>query len=157
MSRKRKELSDSEKHTIDELVAAYFSPKVFPCGEEPRGVVRYDKREQMYGGTGTVYLLQLFGEGELVNNRIGAYMILPGSEDSAGFHTHGTRNEQELYVVMSGEGEYHEKENAHGEVKTVPVRKGSVTTVRGEAHHAVSNTGDEPLIIFVITTNEPAG
>ncbi len=157
MNRKRKDLTDSEKHTIDELVAAHFSPKVFPCGEESRGAVRYDKREQMYGGTGTVYLMQLFSEDELVNNRIGAYMILPSSEDSAGFHTHGTRNEQELYVVMSGEGEYHEKENAHSEVKTVPVRKGSVTSVRGEAHHAVSNTGDEPLIIFVITTNEPTG
>lgn len=155
MNRKRKELNDQEKRTIDELVEEYITPDVYHLGAEPRKVTRYDKREMMYGGSGTVFLMQLFQEGELVNNRIGAYMILPTCEDSAGFHTHGTRHEQELYVVMSGAGEYHEKEDAHSETRTYPIRKGSVTTVRGDAHHAVSNTGDKPLIIFVITTNEP--
>lgn len=155
MNRKRKELTGKEKQTIDELVEAFLAPKVYHLGSEPRKVARYDKREKMYGGSGTVYLLQLFHEGELVNNRIGAYMILPSREDSAGFHTHGTRQEQELYVVMSGSGEYHEKDDAKSAARTYPIQKGSVTTVRGEAHHAVSNTGDEPLIIFVITTNEP--
>lgn len=155
MNRKRKELTDQEKGTIDELVEAHITPEVCHLGAEPRQVARYDKREKMYGGNGTVYLMQLFHEGELVNNRIGAYMILPTNEDSAGFHTHGTRQEQELYVVMSGSGEYHEKDDAHSKTRTYPISRGSVTTVRGDAHHAVSNTGDGPLIIFVITTNEP--
>ena len=155
MARTRKELTDAEKKTIDELVETFINPSVCHYGVPQRGVARYDKRENMYGGDGTVYLLQLFEEGELVNNRIGAYMVLPSSSDSAGFHTHGTRQEQELYVVMSGKGEYHEKDRSEAESRTVNIGKGSVTTVRGDAHHAVSNTGDEPLIIFVITTNEP--
>jgi len=155
MKRTRKELSEKEKQMLNELVEASIQPDVYHLGEEPRNVVRYDKREQMYGGSGTVYLMQLFHEGELVNNRIGAYMILPNRDDSSGFHTHGTRNEQELYVIVSGEGEYHEKDDAHGDVRTYPVTRGNVTTVRGDAHHAINNTGDEPLIIFVITTNEP--
>jgi hypothetical protein len=33
----------------------------------------------MYGGDGVVYLLQMFANAELVNNRIGAYMMLPTS------------------------------------------------------------------------------
>ena len=156
MARKRKELTNAEKTSINKLVETFITPNVYHYGTPPRGVARYDKRENMYGGDGTVYLLQLFGDGELVNNRIGAYMILPGFGDSAGFHTHGTRSEQELYVVMSGEGEYYEKDRADAEPRTFKIIKGSVTTVQGDAHHAVSNTGDEPLIIFVITTNEPA-
>lgn len=155
MKKKRKELTEQEKRTVDELVEAHITPEVHHLGADPRKVARYDKREKMYGGTGTVYLMQLFHEGELVNNRIGAYMILPTNEDSAGFHTHGTRQEQELYVVMSGAGEYHEKDDAQSSPRTYPISRGSVTTVRGHAHHAVSNTGDGPLIIFVITTNEP--
>lgn len=155
MKKKRKELTDQEKRTVDKLVEVHITPEVCHLGAERRKVARYDKREKMYGGTGTVYLMQLFHEGELVNNRIGAYMILPTNEDSAGFHTHGTRQEQELYVVMSGSGEYHEKDDAQSNPRTYPISRGSVTTVRGNAHHAVSNTGNGPLIIFVITTNEP--
>ena len=55
-----------------------------------------DKRANMYDGTGTVYLLQMFEEGELVNNRIGAYMVLLTEQDSVGFHTHGNRGEQNV-------------------------------------------------------------
>jgi oxalate decarboxylase/phosphoglucose isomerase-like protein (cupin superfamily) len=97
----------------------------------------------------------MFEEGELVNNRIGAFMVLPTSSDSAGFHTHGTRNEQEIYIVVHGKGDYLEKENWESSEKVYPIQRGNLTTVRGEAFHSVRNTGDEPLIIFVITTNEP--
>jgi hypothetical protein len=37
-------------------------------------------------------------------------MILPANQDSAGFHTHGNRKEQEIYIVVHGEGEYLEKQ-----------------------------------------------
>lgn len=154
MSKNHKSMTKNEVQTIDELVSAYINPEVFHLGKSPRTVARYDKREQMYGGKGTVYLMQLFNEGELVNNRIGAYMVLPTSDDSVGFHTHGTRSEQELYVVMSGKGEYHERDDAQGEIRTFQIEKGNVSTVKGDAHHAVSNTGKHPLIIFVITTYE---
>jgi len=156
MKRKRKAITEEEKQQLDKIVEPYLNPVVHHLGEESRGVARYDKRVEMYGGKGTVYLLQLFNEAELVNNRIAAYMILPEKGVSAGFHTHGTRREQELYIVMSGSGEYHEKNSAHAEIRSVPIKKGSVTSVRGEAHHSVTNLGDEPLIIFVITTNESA-
>jgi mannose-6-phosphate isomerase-like protein (cupin superfamily) len=151
----RTEPTGIEKSTLLELITPHIDPKVFHLGSDRTEAARFDKREKMYGGTGTVYLLQMFEEGELVNNRIGAFMVLPTSADSAGFHTHGTRLEQEIYMVLHGEGEYLEKESWDHEEKIYSIQKGNLTTVRGNAFHSVRNTGDEPLIIFVITTNEP--
>ena len=151
----RTEPTESEKSTLLELISPHIDPKVFHLGSDRTEVARFDKREKMYGGEGTVYLLQMFEKGELVNNRIGAFMVLPTSADSAGFHTHGTRKEQEIYMVLHGKGEYLEKDNWESEERIYPIQKGNLTTVRGDAFHSVRNTGNEPLIIFVITTNEP--
>ncbi len=150
----RKEFSEEEKKRVTEIVSRYVDLQTTPFGKPVRGPVRVDKRQPMYGGNGTVYLFQMFGEGELVNNRIGAYMVLLTKNDEAGFHTHGTRKEQELYIIMHGEGKYMDRDGAFGETRTQKVKKGSVTAVRGSGFHAIRNTGDEPLIVFVITTNE---
>jgi mannose-6-phosphate isomerase-like protein (cupin superfamily) len=155
MSRKRTAPSTEDIDYLDSLFNGIIRPKVYHLGSDNYSVKRYDKRTNMYGGNGVVYLLQMFNEHELVNNRIGAYMILPTSSDSCGFHTHGTRNEQEIYMVVHGRGEYLVKNDRDSEVKTYTLEKGTLTTVRGDAFHAVKNTGDQPLIIFVITTNEP--
>lgn len=155
MSRSREALTADEKQMVDDMVQAHLTPKVHPLGQPPRTVSRYDKRRNMYDGTGIVYLLQLFRPDELVNNRIAAYMVLPSSNDSVGFHSHGDRNEEELYVVMSGSGVYLEKDDSESEPRAIDIHPGSVTSVKGEALHAVQNTGDAPLIVFVITTNAP--
>jgi oxalate decarboxylase/phosphoglucose isomerase-like protein (cupin superfamily) len=149
------DLTEFERNLLNGLVDPILEPVVYHFGSDQHHVKQYDKRENMYAGEGTVYLMQMFEEDELVNNRIGAYMILPSSADSCGFHTHGTRHEQEIYLVMHGEGVYLEKDEWEGAERSYPLSKGNLTTVRGDAFHAVKNTGDEPLIIFVITTNEP--
>lgn len=155
MSRTRLSLSADERAHLDTLLDETIDRTVHHYGTEARSVVRYDKRTEMYGGTGTVYLLQMFEEDELVNNRIGAYMVLPTGTDSVGFHTHGDRNEQELYVVMRGRGTYLEKDDAEAAPRSYPIEEGTITTIRGEALHAVRNAGNDPLIIFVVTTFEP--
>jgi oxalate decarboxylase/phosphoglucose isomerase-like protein (cupin superfamily) len=144
-----------ENNKVIEIVSQYLDLTVTPFGNEVRSVVRVDKREAMYNGNGTVYLLQMFGIEELVNNRIGAYMVFLNKDDQAGFHTHGTRNEQELYVVMQGEGEYADRAGVTGSIRTRKIKKGSITAVNGIGFHSVKNTTNEPLIIFVITSNEP--
>jgi oxalate decarboxylase/phosphoglucose isomerase-like protein (cupin superfamily) len=155
MARKRLPLAPGEKERLDALLDEVMDTTVHHYGAETRSAVRYDKRREMYGGSGTVYLLQMFDEDELVNNRIGAYMVLPTSEDSVGFHTHKDRREQELYVVMHGRGTYLEKDRAEAESRSYSIEEGTITTVRGGAFHAVRTMGDGPLIIFVITTFEP--
>jgi len=144
-----------ENNKVIEIVSQYLDLTVTPFGNDVRTVVRVDKREAMYNGNGTVYLLQMFGVEELVNNRIGAYMVFLNKDDQAGFHTHGTRNEQELYIVMQGEGEYADRAGVTGTIRTQKIRKGSITAVNNNGFHSVKNTTTNPLIIFVITTNEP--
>lgn len=143
-----------ENQKIIDLVSKYLDLTVTSSGQPVRSVVKVDKRDPMYGGNGIVYLLQMFNEGELANNRFAAYMVLPIKGDSSCFHTHGDRNEQELYVVIHGAGEFSDKIGENGEVRTQKISKGNITSVRGDGFHAVKNIGDEPLIMFVITTNE---
>ena len=151
----RTDLTPSERKRLNELLASIIQPKVYHYGSNRTDVARYDKRVNMYGGDGVVYLMQMFIDDELVNNRIGAYMILPKKGTSAGFHTHGTRGEQEIYVVISGEGEYREKDDWESDPRRYPLQPGNLTTIRGDAFHSVINTSDRPLVIFVVTTNEP--
>lgn len=151
----RTDLSPSEKHMLIELMEPIIQPKVYHYGSDRIEVARYDKRVNMYGGEGIVFLMQMFNEDELVNNRIGAYMILPEKGTSAGLHTHGTRGEQEIYVIISGEGEYLEKDDWESEPRRYHLQPGNLATIRGDAFHSVINTSDQPLVIFVVTTNEP--
>ena len=148
-------LLSKENENVIKIVSQYIDLTVTPFGETPRTVVKIDKRDPMYGGNGVVYLLQMFDKDELINNRIGAYMVFLNKNDEAGFHTHGNRNEQEIYVVMHGEGEYSDKDGENGEIRTQKLVKGSITTVSGNGFHSAKNTTNEPLIIFVITTNKP--
>jgi len=144
-----------ENLKIIELVSKYIDLSVTPFNKAERTVVRVDKRDPMYGGNGVVYLLQMFDDGELTNNRIGAYMVMLNKGDQAGFHTHGSRNEEELYIVMHGEGEYSEMTKEAGIIRKRILTKGSITAMSGKGFHSLINTTDEPLITFVITTNNP--
>jgi mannose-6-phosphate isomerase-like protein (cupin superfamily) len=145
----------SENNEIIELVSQYIDLSVTPFSKAERTVIKVDKRDPMYGGNGVVYLLQMFDEGELTNNRIGAYMVLKNKDDEAGFHTHGSRNEEELYIVMHGEGEYSEMTKKDGIIRKKTIKKGSITAMSKEGFHSLVNTTDEILIVFVITTNNP--
>ena len=113
----------AENNEIIKLVSQYIDLSVTPFNKPERTVVRVDKRDPMYGGNGIVYLLQMFDEGELTNNRIGAYMVFLNKGDQTGFHTHGTRNEEELYIVMHGEGEYLEMTKKDGIIRKKKTKK----------------------------------
>ena len=147
-----------ERESILRLVQQHIHLDVLSYGQPERSVVRIDKRPNMYGGQGVVYLLQMFDRRELVNNRIGCYMVLPHKGDESGFHTHGPRTEEELYVVMYGSGLYLDREGVDEDapVREKHLQRGMITSVKYDGFHAVRNTdANEPLILFVITTNEP--
>lgn len=141
-------------HVIQE-VSKYIHLYVMAFEKEERTITRVDKRENMYGGNGTVYMLQMFDQKELANNRLAAYMVLLHKGDESGFHTHNQRNEQELYVVVHGNGEYRERTGTEGAIRKKTLQKGDITAISSIGYHSVENTGDEPLIMFVITTNNP--
>ena len=151
---------NSKEWTAEELevlnsVAKYIDTTVVPFGKAEHGVLKIEKREPMYGGDGVVYMLSVFEEGELANNRIGCYMVLMNNSDQAGFHEHGSKKEQELYVIVNGEGKYIERIGQDQTIKEIILRKGAVTAIKGDNnYHSIINTGNEPLIIFVVTTYE---
>ncbi|MGV2449322.1 UNVERIFIED_CONTAM: cupin domain-containing protein [Ralstonia mannitolilytica] len=141
-------------HVIQE-VSKYIHLYVMAFEKEERTITRLEKREKMYGGNGTVYMIQMFDKKELANNRLAAYMVLLNKGDESGFHTHNLRNEQELYVVVHGTGEYRERTGTDGPIRRKVLQKGDITAISSIGYHSIENTGDEPLIMFVITTNNP--
>ncbi|MCC3217718.1 cupin domain-containing protein [Chryseobacterium sp. X308] len=141
-------------HVIQE-VSKYIHLYVMAFEKEERTITRLEKRENMYGGSGTVYMIQMFDQKELANNRLAAYMVLLNKGDESGFHTHNQRNEQELYVVVHGTGEYRERTGTDGPIRKKVLQKGDITAISSVGYHSIENTGDEPLIMFVITTNNP--
>ena len=146
-----KNYSAEEKEIIS-LVSQYVDLSVHPFGENSRSILEIEKRDPMYGGNGVVYMLPLYASNELANNRIGSYMILPHKGDQAGFHEHGTKKEQEVYVIINGVGEYIERVGEQV-TKTVQLQKGAVTNIQGDNNfHSLINIGEEPLIVFVIST-----
>lgn len=146
---------DKEKQQVIDAVSKYIDLTVVPCAKEKRTVIDVEERAPMYSGDGVVYMLSLFEKGELVNNRIGVYMVLLNNGDQAGFHEHGSKNEQELYVIVSGEARYEEKLGADGAIRTLNVKKGNVISIQDDYYHQLTNTGTEPLIVFVVTTYKP--
>lgn len=147
---------ENEKKQVLETVSKYVDITLTPFGKPQRTVIDIEKRDPMYDGNGVVYMLSIFEKGELVNNRIRTYMVLLNKGDQAGFHEHGTKKEQELYVLVHGEGEYIEREGLDKITRKFNLKKGNVTSIQGDNnYHSIINTGDEPLIVFVVTTYQP--
>lgn len=146
---------EKEKQQVIDKVAEYIDITLTPFGKPQRGVIDVEKRDPMYDGNGVVYMLSVFEKGELVNNRIGTYMVLLNKGDQAGFHEHGTKKEQELYVIVHGEGEYMERVGKDTITRRFNLKKGNVTSIQGDDnYHSIINTGNDPLIIFVVATYE---
>ena len=146
---------ENESKQIIDKIKQYVDLTVTVFGKEQRRDYDFavEKRDPMYGGEGVVYMVSLFEKGELVNNRIGVYMVLMNKGDQAGFHEHASRKEQELYVIVHGEGKCIERIGETQEIRTLNLSKGAVTAIQGDDnYHSLINTGDEPLIVFVIST-----
>ena len=104
---------------------------------------RIDTRPEMRGGNGTVRIEHLFEPGTELKapTRLCAKLYLePGV--SIGFHRH--ENEEEIFVIVKGEGEIDD----NGTLRQVAAGD-SVLTGNG-AGHAVRNTGNETLEILAV-------
>ena len=113
------------------------------------GEDRTELRPEMRGGTGTVKIEHLLDEaGELRGlNRLFARLTLePGT--SIGFHEHV--GEAEVFVVVSGTGEIDDNG-----VKGSVAAGDTILTGFG-AGHGVTCTGNEPLVMLAVITQEAA-
>lgn len=101
-----------------------------------------EQRLNMRGGDGTVTVRQYFTPEEFgANMRLCARLILPPGS-SIGLHQH--KGEDEIYLVLSGEGVLQDDNGTH------QVKAGdAVLTGKGESH-AISNHGNADLEIAAI-------
>ena len=109
---------------------------------KPKEAMETEVRPGMRGGTGTVSVQHFFKPGEMTSKtRLCARLSLP---PGASIGTHRHEHEDEVYIILSGEGLLDD-----GHTKT-PVRSGdAVLTGKGESH-AIANTGEGVLEIIAV-------
>jgi oxalate decarboxylase/phosphoglucose isomerase-like protein (cupin superfamily) len=121
-------------------------------GEASRVVLQLDElpleRVVAHGGEGRIGLHRLFAAADFRGpwNFVDYAVLPPGA--SIGTHRHG-RNE-ELYLVLEGEG------TIHLDGKSFAVRAGHVVLNRPGGEHGLQNTSQAPLRIFVVEVAVPA-
>jgi quercetin dioxygenase-like cupin family protein len=103
------------------------------------------KKDNPSGGTGSLHCLYAIPKGEGFSgssfSMIGTMTLEPGA--SIGAHLH--ENDEECFVILSGEGLYEENDGTLHKVCA-----GDVTlTFRGE-RHGLSNTGKDPLVFIAM-------
>ncbi len=97
--------------------------------------------ERIHEGEGLCRHATLFAGEEIdAPVRFINYTVLP---PKASFGMHGHQNDNEFYVILSGEGVYRQ-----GEEKA-PVKKGDVLMNAPFATHGLENTGTEDMAVLV--------
>jgi mannose-6-phosphate isomerase-like protein (cupin superfamily) len=106
------------------------------------------ERVVAHGGQGRIGFHRLFEAADFAGpwNFVDYAVLPPGA--SIGTHRHG-RNE-ELYLVLEGEG------TMQLEGKSIPVRAGHVVLNRPGGEHGLVNTSAAPLRLFVVEVAVPA-
>jgi len=107
-----------------------------------RDAMKVETREQMRGGTGTIQLRHAFQETEFtVPCRLCATLTLPPGA-SIGRHEH--RQEEEIYIVLSGSGLLDDGADRKR------IEAGDAVLTGNGGAHAVSNDGDTPLELLAV-------
>ena len=75
-----------------------------------------------------------------------SYGVIPPNGTSPFFHLH--HKHEEVYLVLSGSGEYQIDD------KVFPIEEGSVVRVGTEASRGMKNTGKVPMIYICVQTTE---
>jgi mannose-6-phosphate isomerase-like protein (cupin superfamily) len=99
-------------------------------------------REKMRGGAGSVTIRHFFKKDEFkAKSRLCARLTLP---PGAGIGPHKHENEDEVYIVIKGNGMLDD-----GKTKTFVSTGDAILTGRGESH-AITNTGGTILEIVAV-------
>ena len=106
---------------------------------------KHELREKMRGGNGTVILDTVPGELLPNHTRLAGVLTL---EKGCSIGSHAHEGETEIFVFQSGCGIVED----NGVEK--PVAPGDVVLTGGGATHAVTNTGDEPLVFTAVIVTE---
>jgi len=108
----------------------------------PKESMENELRPGMRGGTGTVSVQHFFKPDEITaKTRLCARLSIP---PGASIGTHQHVNEDEVYIILNGEGLLDD-----GNTRTVVRAGDAVLTGKGESH-AIANTGKDMLEIIAV-------
>ena len=111
--------------------------------------MKSEVRSNMRGGDGDITITQYFGKDDFTANvRLCAKLTVPPGA-SIGSHQHNT--EDEVYIVLSGQGELDD-----GSITSQVKAGDAILTGNGESH-AIRNTGTETLEIIAVIMCYEAG
>ena len=126
------------------LACAGARADVFPKESLIKG-----ERKDVAGGHGTVYGEYAFTRDkagkEQAFKEVSWLRLEPG--DSIGYHQHVTN--EDVYVIVSGEGVFKDKDG-----KDKPVKAGDVAIVRKGESHGIANTGKVPLVFVDVIAEQ---
>jgi len=147
---------ENEKKEVLDTISRYIDITITPFGKPKRSIIEVDKYKTTPENTSVIYKVSLFEKGNFTTNQVGTYIILLTYGDRIEYHDYKKKVVEEHYIIVHGEGKYIEKTNEYDIARESNVQKGNITSNQGENnYHSFVNTGDEPLIIFVVTVHEP--
>ena len=107
------------------------------------------ERKEVAGGHGTLYADYAFTRDKALKDQaikeVSWLRLEPG--DSVGYHQHVTN--EDVYVIVSGEGVFKDKDG-----KDKPVKAGDIMIVRKGESHGIANTGKVPLIFVDVIAEQ---
>ena len=107
------------------------------------------ERKEVAGGHGTLYADYAFTRDKALKDQaikeVSWLRLEPG--DSVGYHQHVTN--EDVYVIVSGEGVFKDKDG-----KDKPVKAGDIMIVRKGESHGIANAGKVPLIFVDVIAEQ---
>lgn len=138
-----------DKREIDVLgtISRYVDINAFPAGKSKQ--FDFDIKEDRSCNM-NIYQVSVLDKGGN-NNCIGKYIVLMNTGDKIDFLEYREHKDQELYIVINGCGEYIEFSPDNSLLRKSIIEKGNITSNQSNSSsHTIINTGDEPLIIFMV-------
>ena len=115
----------------------------------PKETLAKGDRKDVAGGHGTVYGEYAFTRDKALKEQaikeVSWLRLEPG--DSIGYHQHVTN--EDVYVIVSGEGIFKDRDG-----KDKSVKAGDVAIVRKGESHGIANTGKVPLVFVDVIAEQ---
>jgi len=136
-------------HWMLVAVAATMSCAAARADVYPKETLIKAERKEVAGGHGIVYTDYAFTRDKALKDQaikeVSWLRLMPG--DSIGYHLHVTN--EDVYVIVSGEGVFKDKDG-----KDKPVKAGDVAIVRKGESHGIANSGKDPLVIVDVIAEQ---
>ena len=115
----------------------------------PKETLIKGERKEVAGGHGTLYADYAFTRDRALKEQaikeVSWLRLEPG--DSVGYHPHVTN--EDVYVIVSGEGVFKDKDG-----KDKAVKAGDIMIVRKGESHGIANSGKVPLIFVDVIAEQ---